>query len=188
MTNAFGEKAFELPQEVLQDLGAYRWSHWGTNNTIGGRIDYPLHEMVLAMQNSLLRQLLDPFKFSRIADSENKFGAANVLTIPQVMESVTSSIWSEVYGSSARNITSMRRNLQRSYVDQMTIIVTTPPNRMPPDARAVARMQLKELQSRVARSLGSGSLDAYTKAHLNEVNERIQKTLDAGLEVEMLGS
>ena len=188
MTNAFGETAFQLPQEVLQDLGANRWSHWGTTSTIAGRIDYPLHEMVLGMQNSLLRQLLDPFKFSRISDSENKFGAANVLTIPEVMEGITSSIWSEVYSGSGRNISSMRRNLQRSYVDYMTVIVTTPPNRMPPDARAVARMQLKELQSRVARSLGSGSLDTYTKAHLNEVNERIQKTLDAGLEVEMLGS
>jgi hypothetical protein len=82
----------------------------------------------------------------------------------------------------------MRRNLQRVYVDHMTEIVATPPSRMPPDARAVARMQLKELQSRVARSLGAGNLDAYTTAHLNEVNERIQKTLEAGLEVEMMGS
>jgi len=188
MTNAFGEKAFDLPQEVLQDLGAYRWSHWGTNNTIGGRIDYPLHEMVLGMQDGLLRQLLHPFRFSRIADSEAKFGAQNVLTIPEVMDRVTSSIWSEVYTGSSRNITSMRRNLQRAYVDHMSDIVTTPPNRMPPDARAVARLQLRDLQSHVARALGSGKLDSYTTAHLTEVNERIQKTLDAGLEVEKLGS
>jgi hypothetical protein len=188
MTNAFGKNSFDLPTEVLQNLGANRWSHWGLNNTIGGRIDYPLHEMVLAMQNGLLSQLLHPFRFSRISDSEAKFGAENVVTIPEVMETVTTSIWSEVYSGSGGNITSMRRNLQRLYVQKMGDVVTHPPNRMPADARAVARLQLRDLQTRVERSLKSANLDTYTKAHLAEVNERIQKTLDAGLEVEMLGS
>ena len=34
----FSEDAFVLPPEVLQKFGANRWSHWGSNLTIGGRI------------------------------------------------------------------------------------------------------------------------------------------------------
>ena len=83
----------------------------------------------------------------------------------------------------------MRRNLQRLYVDHITGILTNPQDRMPADARAVARMQLRDVKGRVDRALSAGSgIDTYTRAHLVEVSERLEKALDAGLEVEMLGS
>jgi hypothetical protein len=70
----------------------------------------------------------------------------------------------------------------------MTDILVRPPARLPADARAVARMQLRELRTRVDRALGAGTgLDTYTRAHLTEVRERVDKALEAGLEVEMLG-
>ena len=184
---AFSETSFDIPEDVLSQLGANRWSHWGNNQTYAGRIDYPLHEVVLGIQNFMLGQLLHPFRFSRISDSEAKFGAANVVTIPEMMGTLSEAIWSEVWGGSARNIPSMRRNLQRLHVDYMTAIVTNPPERMPPDARAVARMQLRSVKSHVQQALAAGTVDAYTKAHLTEVAERVDKAMEAGLEVEMMG-
>ncbi len=60
---------------------------------------------------------------------------------------------------------------------------------MPADARAVARQQLRNVQGRVDRALSNSSgMDSYTRAHLAEVSERLEKALDAGLEVEMLGT
>ena len=35
------EDAFALPAEVFKYFGANRWSHWGLNNTVNGRIDWP---------------------------------------------------------------------------------------------------------------------------------------------------
>jgi hypothetical protein len=182
---AFSEQAFALPQQTLTQMGANRWSHWGESNTINGRIDYPIHEQVLGIQRSILNQLMHPLVFSRIRDAEVRWGAGAVLPIPDLMQTLTHTIWSEVWDS-RRNVNSMRRDLQRLHIDQLTEIVTTNQNRMPADGRALARYQLNQLDGRLQRSLQGGgrTLDAYTRAHLLESRERISRALQAGLEVE----
>jgi hypothetical protein len=183
---AFGEQAFQVPQSTLSQLGANRWSHWGENNTFNGRIDFPMHERVLGVQAALLNQVTSPFVFARIRDGEMKFGSEAVLPIPELLEGLTRSIWSESW-SGSRNISAMRRDLQRAYLDRMGEIVVTPPARMPADARSVARYRLTDLDSRLQRALGAESLDAYTRAHLAESRQRITRVLDAGLEAERPG-
>ena len=184
-TSAFGENAFDVPRDVLARLGANRWTHWGEDNTYNGRIDYPLHELVLGAQRSLLAQVMNPFVFARIRDAESKFGAEKVLTIPEFVRGLTGSIWSEVYEGGAHgagNVTATRRDLQRLYVDRMSELVVGNPERMPADARAVARYQLIDLKRRVDARLASGAaMDAYTRAHLSESSARIGKVLDASL-------
>lgn len=184
--SAFSESAFAVPPEVLSRFGPNRWNHWGMSNTFNGRIDYPLHEQVLGLQSSLLEQLTNPYRLARIRDAELKFGSENVLTIPELMLELTRAIWSEVWGPSVRNIPAMRRDLQRAYLDRMTEIVATRQDRMPADARALARVRLADLDRRIAQRLSAGaSLDAYTQAHLQEARARIAKALEAGLEVEL---
>ncbi len=186
--SAFSETAFVMPREVLTQLGSNRWSHWGQPNTILGRVEVPLHELVLLMQGGLLDLMTNPVRLSRLVENESLVGAQNVLSIPEMMEALSGAVWSEVWGAQPHNVTSMRRNLQRLYVDRMTAILTHPPSRMPADARAVTRVQLRELQTRLQRAIAAGAtLDAYTRAHLTEIQERVEKALDAGLEVELLG-
>lgn len=182
---AFDEDAFELPQEVYQKFGANRWSHWGNSSTYNGRIDYPLHSMLIGIQSSLLSQLLNGTRLERIRDTEVKFGAENTVTIPELMGTLTNAVWSEVWMAPGSNITSNRRDLQRAYLDEMIGIVTDAPSNMPADARAVARHQLRDLSERINRRLSPPfSFDAYTEAHLNEVQVRLEKALDAGLSLE----
>ncbi len=180
----FGPDAFDIPREVLASLGPNRWAHWGEPNTINGRIDYPLHEQVVAVQSSLLNQITSPWVFSRIRDAERKFGPGGALPIPTLMESLTRAVWNEVWAS-PRNINSMRRDLQRAYLDRMSDLVATAETRMPGDGRSVARIRLIDLRGRVNRALASGGgLDAYTRAHLTEARARIDKALEAGMDVE----
>ncbi|MDP9348499.1 MAG: zinc-dependent metalloprotease, partial [Gemmatimonadota bacterium] len=178
----FSERAFQVPPRLLAQLGANRWSHWGEQNSFGGRIDYPFTEHVLAVQRSLLRQVTSPFVFGRIRDAELKFGSRNTLPVTELMAGLTRSIWSEVYAGE-RSIPTLRRELQRAYLDQLTELVATPPARLPGDARAVARMQLTELNRRIGQRL-SGGADDYTRAHLAESRARIERALEAGLDVE----
>jgi hypothetical protein len=180
---AFSERAFQVPQGTLAQLGANRWSHWGASNTFGGRIDFPMHERVLGVQTALLGQLTSPFVFARIRDAEMKFGSRAVLPIPELMEELTRSVWSESW-SGSRNVSAMRRDLQRVYLDRMGEIIATPPARMPADARSVARYRLRDLDGRLQRAVAAGALDAYTRAHLMESRQRIAKVMEAGLEVE----
>ncbi|HJU88037.1 MAG TPA: zinc-dependent metalloprotease [Gemmatimonadaceae bacterium] len=181
-TSGFGEKSFPVPREVVAKFGTSRWAHWGETMTFNGRNDYPWHEQVLNTQRTLLNAATQPLVFARIRDAELKFGAKNVVTIPELMNGLTSSIWSEVWTGAARNVSSNRRDLQRAYLDRMTEIVVGNPERLPADARSVGRAQLAELKRRVdLRRLAAGSLDAYTRAHFTESSARIAKILEAGL-------
>ena len=181
----FAEDALTLPPAVLQKMGANHWLHWGENLTFSGRLDFPYHEQTLAFQSGALAQLLNPQRLARIRDGETKFGAGSVVTIPELMGSLTQAIWTEAWGPAAHTISATRRDLQRDYLDQMTQMLVHPADHTPADARSVARMQLKDLDRRLAVSLAAGkTLDAYTRAHLEEARARIGKALSAGLEAE----
>lgn len=182
---AFAPDAFVLPEEVLQSFGANRWSHWGNTNTVDGRIDYPYHDLVLGAQSSLLNRLTSASVFSRIRDGELKFGNG-VLSVPELLHALTAAIWSEFDNTDDPNISAMRRDLQRAYLDRMSAIITDSPDGMPADGRSVARMILVELAGRVRTHLeaSADSLDDYSSAHLQEIQVRISRTLDAGMELE----
>jgi hypothetical protein len=182
----FGEQALAVPSAMLAQLGTNRWIFdWGSDQTWAGRLDYPFHEHALGFQSAVLAQTLHPFRLARMRDAETKFGRANVLTIPELMDELTRAIWSEAWSAPGGNTGALRRDLQRAHVDQLTAIIATPPDRMPADARAVARQQLVTLDRRLAARLQPPArFDAYTSAHLQETRARIRKALDAGLEVE----
>ncbi|HKP29189.1 MAG TPA: zinc-dependent metalloprotease, partial [Gemmatimonadales bacterium] len=184
LDGVFAEDALALPPAVLQKLGSNRWFHWGSTTTWNGRVDFPYHEQVLAFQAAMLDELFQPFRLARIRDGETKFGEAQVVTIPELMNGVTKAVWAESWGPTLRNTTAIRRDLQRAYLDDLTHIVVRPAPRTPADARSVARMQLRDLDRKLARVSAATALDAYTRAHIEESRARIQKALTAGLEAE----
>ncbi|REL33605.1 DUF5117 domain-containing protein [Rhodohalobacter sp. SW132] len=183
---AFDANAINLPEDVFQQFGANRWSHWGQSNTWQGRIDYPLHQTLLGVQTSLMSQLLNPTRLERIRDTEVKFGAENTVTIPEVMEQLTNAIWEEAWTAPGGNINSNRRDLQRAHLEQMIRLVTNAPSGTPADARSVARYTLTDLHERLELRLTPPTydFDAYTRAHLAESKDRIQRALDAGFSLE----
>lgn len=173
------EGALELPREVLARMGTNGYAHFGSSRTFGGgRYDYPYLEELLDLQTSVLGQLLNPSRLQRMRTLEARFGEGEVVTIPEMMDAVTEAVWSDLESG---DIAANRRDLQRAWVDAMTALVVDPADGTPADARAVARWHLEELAGRVA---GADASDAYTAAHLNEVEARIAKALDAGLGVE----
>ena len=176
----FAADAFDLPSEVYAMFGANRWSHWGNTNTYNGRIDYPLHEQLSSLQASLLNQVLSTARLSRIRDAEVKFGQDQVVTIPELYEALTYAIWSEVWTAPGENIPSLRRDLQRAHLDRMTEIITDAPDRLPADARSVARYQLLDLHERLSKRLTMPyDFEAYTEAHLRESLARIDAAMEA---------
>jgi len=182
---AFGPAAFQLPPEMLAHFGPQRWNHWGFTNNYQGRIDFPYHERIVGLQSSLLNNLLNPMRLARIRDQELRHGAENVVPIPELMDELSRAVWSEVWGGSTASVSSLRRDLQRAHLDRMTALVVDPPDRMPADARAVARSRLRDLDGRLERALSGGaSMDAYTRAHLEEARDWIAKSLEAGLQSE----
>ncbi len=183
---AFAADAMRLPQDIFQKMGANRWSHWGNSTTYGGRVDYPLHGTMLGIQSSLLEELLDPVRLSRIRDTEVKFGTEKTVTIPELMSALTESIWSEVLTSPGQNIETNRRDLQRNHLNRMVKLVTDAPDEMPADARSIARQQLQMLQNQLDARLAPPTFDFndYTQAHLEESVSRIEAALEASYDIE----
>ncbi|MFM6007664.1 MAG: hypothetical protein ACKPA7_27895, partial [Sphaerospermopsis kisseleviana] len=75
-------------------------------------------------------------------------------------------------------ISSLRRGLQRQYVNFLTAMVLRKVD-VPEDARTLAWYKLKQLDHQLKRVRSD---DEYTKAHLLETRDRIEKALNAPLQ------
>lgn len=179
-----GEDVYRFSPSLLNKLAPPRWFHWGANPFDGNRIDFPLHDWALALQGTLVDLLIDPGVLARLRDAELRAEARDqVVTIPDVFGTLTTAIWSEGgYGGAgrARNVSSIRRDLQREYLGRLVRMVVSPLPGTPEDARTVARATLAELGSRLDQALAGGNqLDVYTRAHLADSRQRIQQALNA---------
>jgi hypothetical protein len=138
--------------------------------------------MVGMVQTSLLNNLVDGARLTRMIDNEKRT-TGEAFKVSELFGTLTGSIWSEL----GRNTDSFRRNLQRSYVDQMTrVLLNVRPSpaapAYPEDARSLARYELTRLSTRIGAA-SSGNLDVETRAHLAESKARIDKALDVSITV-----
>ncbi|KAB8315742.1 zinc-dependent metalloprotease [Tolypothrix campylonemoides VB511288] len=172
----FAEDALSFPPELLNKLAPSRWRHWGSSPRTG-RLDFPIHDWVLFMQGSVLSDLLSSDRLSRLKDIELKTQPNQSLSLPELYDTLQSSIWAEVLKPNGKPmvISSLRRGLQRQYVDLLTRMVLRK-ERVPEDARTLAWYKLKQLNEKLD---GVSSNDEYTKAHLLETRDRISKVLNA---------
>ncbi|WP_250122931.1 zinc-dependent metalloprotease [Chroococcidiopsis sp. CCMEE 29] len=179
----FAENAFNFPPQLLNKLAPSRWRHWG-NEAIRGRLDYPIHDSIFAMQSFVLRQLLSSDRLTRLRDIELKSQPGQALAMPELFETLQNNIWTEVVQPDGRrsNISSLRRALQREHLEVMTTMVLRTVS-VPEDARTLAWYNLRQLRDKLNKSISkSGKLDDYTKAHLEETRDRINKTLNAQIQ------
>ncbi|MDZ8259177.1 zinc-dependent metalloprotease [Nostoc sp. ChiQUE01b] len=175
----FAEDALSFSPELLNKLAPSRWRHWGSSPQVG-RLDFPIHDLVLLMQGSVLRDLLSGDRLSRLKDIELKTPEGKALTLPELFDTLQSDIWTEVIKPKGKpmKIASLRRGLQRQYLDILTSMVLRKEN-VPEDARTLAWYKLKQLNEKLK---GVNSEDEYTKAHLLETRDRIEKVLNAPLQ------
>jgi hypothetical protein len=186
--SGFGERAYRFRPALLSRLATDHWSHWGESPGADGRPDFPLHDWALAQQGSLLGQLLDPAVLARIRDAELRAEPGEpTMGLPELFSSLTDAIWAEA-GVGARgravrprNIGSVRRDLQRLYLNMLIQMAVNPAAGSPEDARALARATLLDLGTDLGRALAvpRTDLDAYTRAHLADSRDRIARALDA---------
>ena len=182
---AFAADAFSASPELLNRLGADRWTHWGMPNAFGGpnRLDYDLHDKALAIQTVLLDGLMDPPLLARLREAESR--STEPFTLANHFDRMTRILWGEVGGTTSPAFKALegpttRRELQRAYVDRLAAMVASPPPGAPDDARALARLQLTRIDSRASQALAAKATTGdYTRAHLLETRARIKRALEA---------
>src|SRR5262245_1043366 len=190
--NIFNDKNFQFPPELLNQLGWSNWNHWGVREAT--RKDFGVHDFVLQWQDRILDQLLSSITLKRMHDAELKAAPeTDVITTAELIQRLTKAIFSEVestkegdYTNRKPAISSMRRNLQRSYLEEMSKLALGS-TAAPQDCQTVAYLELSNLQKRINSLLGNEpvatKLDTYSRAHLQETSARIAKVLDAKFEL-----
>lgn len=179
LTGAFSEKTFAFPPELLTRLGTLPPGSFRTR----ALQDVHVLENIGHYQDVLLGRLLDTDTFARLRSGEMKFGAAAVMTLPELFEQLSQGLWSELVSGPPRNVGTLRRELQRRHLERMGALMLTRGERgRTSDVHALSRHHLVELRKRLtAQEKTSAALDAYTRAHIVESLARISKLLDAQL-------
>jgi len=184
----FSDKPYAFPPEIYNYLATTSWSHWGLHGSI--RKDFPVHDAVLQWQERIMGQLLSPVTLERMHDAELKVSPdADALTTAELIERLTKAVFSEVdsvkegeFTNRKPAISSLRRNLQRSYLSSISTIAMGNSS-APSDCQTIAYAELASLEGRIKALLGNdkAKLDSYTRAHLQETASRIQKVIEARL-------
>ncbi len=180
---AFDEDAFAFDPQMLNQLAANRYTHWGVGWGVTP-VDFPVHSLVEQVQSILLAQLLNPIRIERMIDNELRT-TGDVYTAAELFSDLTAAAWSELAGQRVRPVNSFRRNLQRAYADQLINLMLSPSPTIPEDARSLARLHLKRILGRVESALGQSGLDDFSEAHLDETGARIERALNAEVSIEI---
>jgi hypothetical protein len=159
--------------------------HLDWNTSRSGPIDVPIHATLVSMQGNLLASLTNQAKLARMIDNELRMPrGADAYTVAELFQNLTAGIWTEI--RSGADVSSIRRNLQRAYIDRMGAIVMNerPSPAMPSwpeDARALARLELGQLLHQLHDQLQADRVDRVTKAHYLDSHARIGQALEQSL-------
>ena len=203
--NLFSADALNFSPNLLNKLAPSRWYHWGTSPQYSS-LDYPIHDRILSLQTFVLSDLLSSERLQRLRDTELKTSAGEALTLPELFETLLQGIWTEVMQptNDLTQVSSLRRSLQRQHMNLLVnlalrnrlsldkidnfldFVVGMQTSNPPEDARTLAWYQLRQLRDRLASVLRDrgDKLDTYTKAHLEEANDRIAKAIDSKLQAQ----
>lgn len=196
----FGVNSFKVPGEIYNYLAPNRWNHWGSS--IPNRYDYDVHSNILAWERTILSQLLSSRTLARLADDELRADeGADVYTSAEMIETLTNAIFKEILdasnavkseeGKATITITSPRRALQRLYLTNLLDFATSESTAAgSADVEALARMQLRSFLAalnsildapadKVEFKSSNGKVDAFGRAHLEELRESVMKTINA---------
>jgi hypothetical protein len=170
--NLFEVDSFKFKPEFLGKLTIdfdARFDSFDDDFGFGGipSIDYSVSNRVLGIQRAALMQLMRDSVAARVIGApERMSNPSKALTIAEVYTALQNAVWSEL--ASGREISSMRRNLQREHVRMVAQAIAGANPRTPADARALQREFAVELLAKLRSASGKRGLSIENRAHLNE--------------------
>ncbi len=148
-------------------------------------------ERIRQRQEAILGTLFQDGRLSRLVEQEATLPAGQAYVLVDLFRDVRRGIFAEL-GAQAPAVDPYRRNLQRTFVEEMDRLINTPlepqrrggqgffgqsPTARPGDARAVARLEMQEIAQRIRTALPQVT-DRATRAHLVDLEARIGRVLD----------
>jgi hypothetical protein len=157
MSNAFQTPSFMIRPEITRRIQAQ------------GVID-----RVRTAQAGIMSQLLQSARLDRMAEQYALDGDAKAYSPLQFLMDLRAGVWSEL-AKPGTAISVYRRNLQRSYLENMDLRLNGPGNSA--EVRALAKGELRALDRQLQTAI-PGATDELTRRHLIDSRDQIAKSLD----------
>jgi hypothetical protein len=140
-----------------------------------------LSDVILAMQKTVLDQVMSDAVAARIVESQNYVkNEKDAFRLSELYDTLKSSIWSEL--KSGRETTPLRRNLQREHLRRVAGAIVRPSATLPADARSLLREDARVLAAQLREGQGRPGLSKETRAHYAESVNTLEEALKAPLQ------
>jgi hypothetical protein len=179
--HVFSSKAMRFPPAMLSNLGANNYSHRGLDDGFT-RPDFPVETYVANVQDTVMYSLFSPSTMSRISDERLRVANPDAtMSLADLFGWMQASVWDDLQPRMT-SIDALHRGLQRRYTNYLIAIALAPSSLLelagfPGDTAPLARYQLRRLDDRLAATLRSRGLDVTTRAHLEDLHDRVSRTL-----------
>jgi hypothetical protein len=163
---------------------------WLMDDQIISRVgDFGALERIRNVQVTTLNGILEWGRLGRVIENEALNGK-KAYAITELFDDLRAGIWSEL--ASGKTIDVHRRSLQRAHIERLEFLLTANEPTLPPqfrafagpqinasqsDIRPMARGELRTLQRQISAAIPRTS-DRASKLHLEDLLERIKKTLE----------
>ncbi len=180
----FSVESFKFRPEFLASLPYSRLDYFdamahGANVSTQPMISLP--SMILGMQRGVLDQVMSDVVAQRVIESQGLVqNPRDAFTLSELYDGLQGAIWSEL--KSGREITSMRRNLQREHLRRVANMLLRPSGTTPADARSLMRMNAQALLAQIRAAQKKPGFSKETKAHLAECISTLDEALKAPLQ------
>ncbi len=177
-TQLFSVDSFRFKPEFISRLGIDYLDRSEPNGS--NKTPFYLPGRVLAIQTGTLDHLMSDPVARRIGDAENLSNRPREqLTLSQLYGALQTAIWSEL--ASGKDITRMRRNLQREHLKRVVYTLLLPRTATLADVRSLQRDNVIALKGSIQRALAGNRLSVESRAHLRESAATIDDALRANL-------
>ncbi len=142
--------------------------------------DFSLTQRVLGLQRALLGQLMSDSVAARIIDSQGKTATRDeAFQLSELYGRLERDLWSEL--STGGDIGAARRELQREYINRVSLLLLRPSASGRSDARSLVRSRAQALLARVLAASHHKALSADARAHLLDSADSLSQALSARL-------
>jgi hypothetical protein len=177
-TQLFSVDSFRFKPEFIGRLGVDYLDRQDRNGS--NKEPFYLPGRVLAIQTTALDHLMADAVARRLGDAQNMSAhPRDLLTLAQLYDTLQHAVWSELY--TGREITPMRRNLQREHLRRLVTTLLRPSSPTLADERSLQRDNAIALRAAMQQALGHGSLSVESRAHLRESIASIDDALKANM-------
>jgi len=133
---------------------------------------------ILTMQKTVLDQVMSDGVATRIIEAQNiSTKPKEVFQLSELYDNLQASIWSEL--KSGREVTPMRRSLQREHLRRVANAVLRSSPTTPADARALHRVNAHALAAEIRSAQAKPGFSKETRAHLAEALNTLDEALKA---------